>query len=126
MFESTNRNLNLSRNNGNPQEGIILNNFRMEASGARSRRSTSIVHGLTSTETVQIYPNPVSDVLNINFQKTLQQGKVKIYDMRGNLVIRQKINKTINVSNLPNGFYMLNIEDKHKQTLFTKIFIKNK
>ncbi len=53
---------------------------------------------------ISIYPNPVTDILNIS-----KEIDIKIYDIIGNLVISEERTKQINMTNLPNGIYNLNI-----------------
>lgn len=125
-FSSYDKNLNLVSPGNEPVVGLAINNFRMDASGTRSRRATGIANDVNATETVQFFPNPVKDVLSLRFSKALQQGKIKIYNMQGTMLIEQKISKKVNVSNLHSGCYILSVEDEHQQTLFTQRFIKNK
>ena len=59
---------------------------------------------------IRIYPNPVSDVLNI---EGMEIGKhhVRLYDIRGTLV--KSINESqISMHNLSPGQYLLEIKDK--------------
>jgi hypothetical protein len=71
---------------------------------------------------IQIYPNPVSDVLNIT--KVSDKAAFKIYSAAGQLVKQGTINNgQINVSELIKGAYVISIEDKGKD-VFTSKFIK--
>ena len=54
---------------------------------------------------LNIYPNPVKDVLTIEGNYT----SVDVFDMFGKLVLSSEYTKNINVSTLANGIYMLNI-----------------
>ena len=68
------------------------------------------------------FPNPVSDVLNIEFdqavvasrQATVSSYDVRLYDGQGNMV-RQSLTKggslQFNVSHLPDGIYYLHVYD---------------
>ncbi len=58
---------------------------------------------------ITIYPNPVSDILNIT-----QEIDVKLYDMVGNLIIFKEKTTQINMTDLPSGIYNLNIIYKNK------------
>ena len=62
-----------------------------------------------------IYPNPVSNILNIT-----QEIDVKLYDMIGNLVIFKEKTTKIDMTNLPKGIYNLNITYNNK-TINNKI-----
>ncbi|WP_294304995.1 reprolysin-like metallopeptidase [uncultured Chryseobacterium sp.] len=71
---------------------------------------------------IQIYPNPVSDILNIT--KVSDKATYKIYSAAGQLVKQGNISGgQINVSELIKGGYVISIEDKGKDTFNSK-FIK--
>jgi hypothetical protein len=73
---------------------------------------------LEVSSTYLVYPNPVKDILTIDGNYT----KVEVIDMFGKLVLSSENNKTINVSSLANGIYMLNIKS-NKGTQTQKITI---
>lgn len=59
-----------------------------------------------AANTLSIYPNPATDVININIAADL--ASVEIFDLSGKCVLTQEGNrKTLNVSNLSTGIYML-------------------
>ncbi|GEN76872.1 reprolysin-like metallopeptidase [Chryseobacterium hagamense] len=71
---------------------------------------------------IQIYPNPVSDVLNIT--KVSDKAMYKIYSAAGQLVKQGNISGgQINVSELIKGGYVITIEEKGKEAFNSK-FIK--
>ncbi len=71
---------------------------------------------------IQLYPNPVSDILNVT--KVSDKAAYKIYSAAGQLVESGNINGgKINVSGLIKGGYVITIEDKGKD-LFKSKFIK--
>lgn len=71
---------------------------------------------------IQLYPNPVSDILNIT--KVSDKAAYKIYSAAGQLVKQGNINKgQINVSELIKGAYVITIEEKGED-LFSSKFIK--
>ncbi|NML58761.1 M43 family zinc metalloprotease [Chryseobacterium cheonjiense] len=71
---------------------------------------------------IQIYPNPVSDILNVT--KVSDKTSYKIYSAAGQLVRQGNINSgKINVSELIKGGYVITIEEKGKD-VFTSKFIK--
>ena len=61
--------------------------------------------------TLQVYPNPSSDIVNIS---GLQHGTahVDMIDATGRLVLSEKTNGEVNVSSLPAGTYSLIIKDR--------------
>lgn len=76
--------------------------------------NVNIFNGPLAIETVEasdlaIFPNPVKDVLNINYDKAISQ--IDVYDVNGKLVKTfTTVGSTINVSDLSDGIYMLNIQ----------------
>lgn len=58
---------------------------------------------------ISIYPNPATDFIKINTEKDIV---VKIYSINGALVKQGKtVNKTLNISDLPNGNYIIQTDD---------------
>ena len=77
-----------------------------------------------SLVTLNMYPNPASDVLNISAQNTI--NIVEIYNVLGQKVIRMNVEDTsaeINVSNLNSGIYLIKYEINNRTS--TKKFVKN-
>lgn len=71
---------------------------------------------------IQIYPNPVNDILNVT--KVSDRATYKIYSAAGQLVSNGTINDgKINVISLIKGAYVISIEDKGKENFNSK-FIK--
>ena len=69
------------------------------------------VNDLDKKDVISLYPNPVSDVLNVSLKFTRNE-KVEIYNMEGRLVLETTIGKEdnkINVSGLETGDYLLTI-----------------
>lgn len=65
----------------------------------------NIFHNMLS-----VYPNPVSNFLNINFEQLYNNVELKLYDIRGKLVFVQQYQNTniihVDVSYLPPSIYM--------------------
>ncbi|MBQ9508367.1 MAG: T9SS type A sorting domain-containing protein [Bacteroidales bacterium] len=74
----------------------------------------NITNGPLAVESVEnsdlsIFPNPVKDVLTINYDKAISQ--IDVYDVNGKLVKTiTTVDNTINVSDLSEGVYMLNMQ----------------
>lgn len=72
-----------------------------------------------------IYPNPVSDVLNVSFPKDSVSAQLTVYNVLGTKVLEKKItvnNYSTNVSELTSGMYLAHIQSGHKSKSFK--FIK--
>ena len=77
---------------------------------------------------INIYPNPFSNFINIDLNKSLIGGEVNLFDVLGRLRLTQNINSTnfrIDLSqfNLKNGVLFLKIRNKNTQ--YSKIIFKN-
>mgnify|MGYP000415413973 CR=1 FL=1 len=75
----------------------------------------SAVEELSSLELdIKLYPNPTSDVLNVDF-KGIATGNYIIMDSQGRNVLSGTLEtaRKIDVSNLPEGAYMFQISSKH-------------
>lgn len=80
------------------------------------------VDDFAKKDIIAIYPNPVSDILNISM-KINKEEKVEIYNMEGRKVLETTINNgknTINVSHLQTGDYILSSKGLGLSTKFIK------
>lgn len=73
------------------------------------------------SDKVTIHPNPVGDQLRIDTNKLLRESK--IYDFQGRLIQTSNGLKTIDVSGLPAGMYVLSIKAMDNATINAK-FVK--
>ena len=69
---------------------------------------------------ISIYPNPVSDLLNIKSNSKID--RVEVYDISGKKINVILNDNKVDVTNLPAGSYIINIEIKEGK--ITKKFIK--
>lgn len=67
---------------------------------------------------IKIYPNPVKDILNIKINGDIQ--KAELYNHEGKK-IKETNQKSINVSSLPQGIYLLKVTDVNNHTGTQKI-----
>lgn len=82
---------------------------------------TSSLDNVAETEKVQIYPNPVENILNIEYNEPIE--RVEIYDLNGH---RYGVfhDNTIDVSHLHTGKYILRISfrnDRKSTIVFQKV-----
>lgn len=87
-------------------------------SGAKAYAEVIIVV-LPEESNAKVYPNPVSDVLNLVIESNTQRNRtdVQIFDARGNQVHHEqfmrdlpKITRQINVSTLAKGIYFIKVQ----------------
>ena len=57
---------------------------------------------------ILIYPNPISDIINIKVQNGLKVNKVKIISILGKTIMEQSKNR-FNISRLSKGIYLIKI-----------------
>ena len=67
------------------------------------------------TPEITVYPNPSHGILNIQTAGTADQGTIQISDLRGNILSRYRTeniqnNLTIDLTHLPSGVYMLQVQ----------------
>ncbi len=79
--------------------------------------------GNNLAEVVSVYPNPASDILNINVPSNIEVNAVAMYDVLGKRSNVNFSNGQINISSLSNGVYILSVETNNG-TLTQKI-VKN-
>ena len=68
---------------------------------------------------VTIYPNPVSDVLNVEYQTSTNTGVLTVYHVSGKQVLVSRLGQDesyhqLNLGNLPDGAYILTIQEAGK------------
>jgi hypothetical protein len=79
----------------------------------------------TSLKTLKVFPNPASDLLQLQF-KSKVIGTAQVFDIRGRRMLHQSLaskSSILNISNLQSGLYLLKIDTKNGST--TKRFIKH-
>ncbi|MDW5290820.1 T9SS type A sorting domain-containing protein [Formosa sp. PL04] len=90
-----------------------------------SKKETLSISNNTDTETkFLVYPNPVSDIITIDFNST-STAKMQIIDYLGKTVISDEIQngtKSIDLSHLSSGLYFIKVSNQ--QETFTRKIIK--
>jgi hypothetical protein len=71
---------------------------------------------------VSLFPNPATDIVNIQLPNTVEMKSIAVYDVLGKVVVNSATNNQINVSQLNGGVYMVTIETN--QGTVTKKIIK--
>ncbi|QXP54528.1 T9SS type A sorting domain-containing protein [Cellulophaga sp. HaHa_2_95] len=102
-----------------------LNRITFLKSAANLRASTTLAAATETVEpeTLQIYPNPASDVITISNKDYVQ---ARVYNLNGLTVLRKDvIDQKLDVSTLDNGIYILEITKESGETVKQKIVIAN-
>ena len=74
-----------------------------------------------SIQDVAIYPNPASDIININSSRSI--NRIEVYNSLGALILQVNDTHKINVSNFDSGIYFLRISSNTRS--ITKKIIKH-
>ncbi len=72
-------------------------------------------------EIFSVFPNPVSNLLQVQFPKNIEKTNLKIYNSLGVLLLEQELlttDSTLDVQSLPTGLYLLNLQsEEHSQSI---------
>lgn len=82
----------------------------------RCLRDSSLSNATFNTSSLQLYPNPVVKVLNVNIDSNLINQPFTIIDNLGKVILKGKLNEgdnLINVEQLSKGIYYLKVSDKN-------------
>ncbi len=95
------------------------NNIRKNMDVAHSYTITpNVVTGLkeiAEKEYVKVYPNTAKDYVKVEFLEKMTNYKIRLANMKGQIVSETFENDEIDVRNLPNGVYLLNIVNEKYQ-----------
>lgn len=100
-----------------------------DVSGKTTRKNVMVIVANPNAQTLKVYPNPATSVLNLQLNSKLTgKTQVRIYSMSGVMVYSEEFNKgadvvtkTINVSGLTNGTYVLTIKTDDAEAMTRKI-----
>lgn len=104
-----------------PHSGSMYGTITVVSEGTLSVNSVTL-------NAVGVYPNPVSDYLNIALPVKIDGGlNIELIDVLGKSIIRQKSNDLliqISISELKTGIYLLKISSTSDNIAVTKRFVK--
>src|SRR5262249_19800893 len=105
---------NYSYKQNNPQQGKGYYRLKMVDIDGKSEYSKTIAMKLDCGKSlVFVYPNPVTDVLNVNITNSQDNNtRAKLFDAQGKLIYSNNLisgTNTINMVNLPKGIYLLQL-----------------
>lgn len=105
--------------------GLIANySYYFDCSKLFGEKTNSIKE--FKTVEFKIYPNPVDDVINFAFEKSLEVSSFEIYSLKGELIKSAKVSNTnqVDVQELIEGIYFLIIKDNKYNSIKKFKFIK--
>jgi len=80
------------------------------------------IHELANT-TINIYPNPTIDIINIDVSGNLQY-KATLFDLQGRLIMSRTNQSAIQIESLAQGTYLLEIEDLNTHQKIVERIVK--
>lgn len=75
----------------------------------------------TGINSILIYPNPTSEIVNIRANNNATIQAVEVYNNLGQQVLSSKNQSVLNVSNLSNGIYYIKAKDSNNNTSTQKL-----
>ncbi|MBA3682280.1 MAG: T9SS type A sorting domain-containing protein [Bacteroidetes bacterium] len=140
IWLKSNSTLNLAQGSGPTfvfyESGAIINNpFAVTISSQTCTSITFPTINCSPTSLIkedfkiwmQIYPNPASEILNVNLSTAENNSRIEILNCYGQAVVKENIvgyNIRIPVNNMPNGIYTLNLISLSSRT--SKRFVVSK
>lgn len=102
------------------------NIFVVDFANDRIRKITNGVLEVSDNvlDTFGIYPNPTTDVINLNVGNLQNGAEFSLYDSNGILIKKQSIKQKItqiDIRDLPEGFYMLSVKNQKNTKTFKVI-----
>lgn len=73
---------------------------------------------------VQIFPNPTSGIFSVSIPSNINVQSIDVYNAQGQLVTSTVNSKNINISDHPNGVYLLKITGENQSTTKPFVLIK--
>jgi hypothetical protein len=115
----------------NKEDGSLLEVKNKRAFGKNlenwTEMKTSSIERVNNSRNVVISPNPISDYLNIISDTGI--SRIEIYDSLGKMLLAESVqndtNYRLNLSFLPGGWYLLNIDNVAGEKIKGHKLIKN-
>ena len=100
---------------------IVAFDFDPEIHLISNNNSTTLGNQDFAMQSIQLYPNPASAVLNISLPSSVTVTRANVYNAIGQLVLSTD-NTEINVEALSSGVHFIKVETS--EGTFTKKFVK--
>jgi hypothetical protein len=92
----------------------VTNNACKDTSDCISYNSSAIIDGFEGQ--MNLYPNPITDRLNIDFGMYIQDAEITVYNVLGSEILSKKLKNTtkevIDFSLMPSGAYLIKIRSE--------------
>lgn len=91
---------------GSPMMRVIL-----DGSFPLDTPFTSIRDAVRNIESLKVYPNPSNGIVNIDIPKEVNDFEVVLIDLSGKVIMKTINQNQLNISHLPAGMYMVQLQD---------------
>lgn len=115
---------------GGPGNGILAQKVKTKSNHANDKAfTTSESKDLINTSLINIYPNPVKEILTVDFAmfNGFQNTTITISNLFGQILLTESVTSlkhNVNTANLLNGVYFLNIINERNPLMVKKIVIE--
>ncbi|MCA0397413.1 MAG: T9SS type A sorting domain-containing protein [Bacteroidetes bacterium] len=100
-----------------------------DATGNKTQKNVIVIVANPDAQTLKLYPNPATTMLNIQLNSKLTgKTQIRLYNMSGIMVHNEEfqksadvVTKTINVSGLTSGTYVLTIRTEDAEVVTKKV-----
>jgi|SRR6185437_522257 len=87
------------------------------------------INSVAANNNIKIYPNPTSQLFNIEIGQTLTDGEVNVYDINGKVIwkksnLKGNENLPVDLKDVQKGIYFIEINDTGKKVYSEKLFIQ--
>lgn len=111
-------------NNGEGKQYYRIN--QVDYNGKNTYSETAAVMLTNSKSGISVWPNPSSEMIRIAGAniKTGNQSSASVFDISGKMLIKQQLQPgvtNVNISSLPNGTYLVKVQDKNGNDFHQKI-----
>ena len=115
--------INLAITQAGPNSNTVFPN-QMEIDYVRVYQENLTSTNVVSKDNVMVFPNPASNYFSVN---SPEYTNLKLYNLEGKLLLEREdlSDKTIDVSDLYDGIYLLELENKVGLKRYEKIIINN-
>lgn len=104
---------------GEPVTATLNNGTNMMSQGFHQNDMLITAIDEVQNNDITLFPNPTSDVVQIQFAKANETNVIELYTVEGKLISSQSVNSSIvsqvDMSNYSNGTYFLKIKNKESK-----------
>lgn len=104
---------------------VASNNCGTEIDFCNFQPMTTSINNFSDRDRVEIYPNPTSEILNIEFSNS-EETEISVVDVFGNKIKKQKVKdkkEVVDISGIEDGVYFVAVKNLEQQTVSIKKII---